>query len=228
MTSRSVAELLQPNVEGRSTAPYGALKWLAIAATRIGDSEPPISHAGLLYRWKKIDVRLFEMRDHTELADATARPDFVWIELALPQERLQLVIGRARLIHKSHKEKVIPYGFGYRTSAFDKNGGLRLGSGEIGFTCATIVAAILESECVPLIDPTAWPAPDDNDKATRQGFIDRLRTKHPEHASLLAKDIESPRIAPEEVVAAAALFPKVGTFDPLQEGAAVVRSRIRT
>lgn len=37
-----------------------------------------------------------------------------------------------------------------------------------------------------------------------------------------------PRMSPEERVAAAALHPEIGTFDKLQEGAAVVRARLET
>ena len=229
MTTRSVADCLHPKKGTPPGRPYDAVKGIGIAAIAIpGVHGQSIAHAGILYRWKKLEVRLFEMRNHKELRDVPAPPDFVWVEPAIPPERMRLVISRARLVYDCHKKNAVPYGFGYRTSAFDEKGGFRIGDGEIGFTCSTIVAAILESERLKLIDPTAWPAPDSADKQTRQAYLEYLQTTDPAHAKLLATDIESPRISPEEVVAAAAMHPEVGTYDTLQDGAAHVRQRIGT
>lgn len=168
------------------------------------------------------------MHDHKDVRDDRVRPDFVWIEPRIPPERLQLVANRARLVHRCHKANKVPYGFRYVTSSFDEKGGMRLGDGEIGFTCSTIIAALFESERLPLIDPTTWPAPDRPDTELRVAYLDHLRKKDPEHASLLAKDLKAPRISPEEVVAGAALHPTVGTFDTVQDGAGDVRARLKT
>ena len=232
----SVAERLQPKGTPNSIhAAYGAIKVLAVAASPIIASiivgqRQFIPHAALLYRWKKGELRLFEMRSHKELRDV-AVPNvlsFVWIEPTLPPERLRLIAIKARLVHERHQEHGVPYGFGYHASTFDENGGLRLGENEIGLTCSTVVAAIFESERVRLVDAATWPPPDAVDKAARATFLQGLRLKDAEHAKLLAGDIESPRISPEEVVAAAALHPAVGTFETVQEGAADVRARIGT
>jgi hypothetical protein len=103
---------------------------------------------------------------------------------------------------------------------------LHLGSAEVGLTCATIVDAIFASEGIPLLDPSQWPPADDDDKKSRRAFIAILREKDPEHAAVLEAEIEAPRIRPEEVVAAAAIHPTVGTFDTLLDGAAIVAERV--
>jgi len=228
MTGPGVAERLQPKEPADKAAIYSSIKGIGIAAAGMQAPGRVFSHAALLYRWKN-EVRMFEMRSHKELRDApAAQAGFVWIEPAIPLERMQLVGIKARLVHQRHKENAVPYGFKYRASSFDEKGGLRIGQGEIGFTCSTIVAAILESEQVRLLDPATWPSPDKPDKDGREAFLTELEKTDPEHVRLLRADIEAPRISPEEVVAAAAIVPKVGTFENVQEGAAEVRKRIGT
>jgi hypothetical protein len=228
MTRELVAERLQPKGAALGdAASYTTIKCLGVAVTRIAGHAGPIAHAGILYR-RKTEVRLFEMRSHKELCDAPARSGFVWIEPSLPPERLALIIGRLRLVYDSHKRQAVPYGFKWRKSSFDEKGGLRLGDGEIGFTCSTSVAALLEAEGLSLVSPDTWPPPDSADKAVRKTFLDELRKKDPEHAKLLQTDIEAPRIGPEEVVAAAGTSPPPASFQSVQDGAAVVRARIGT
>lgn len=231
MTS-SVANCLQPK-NGASANPYRDLKQLGVAAKANvihpgTPAEERIPHAALLYRRKKIEIRIFHLEDHKKITDATAPTDFVWIEPNIPEERAKLVASKARLVHQQHKANGIPYGFGFRTSSFDKAGSFRLGEGEVGLTCATIVAAIFESEKIKLLEPTGWPGPDSDDKRKRRTFIDHLKKHDAAHAALLEKDIDAPRISPEEVVAASAIHPTVGTFANLQTGAADVRARIGT
>lgn len=207
--------------------PYAGLKGMGIAAIAFETPHRIVSHAAMLYRRKK-EVRVFEMVDHKKLRDDVARPDFVWIEPAIPPERVRLVYERARLVYRCHQENAVPYGFGFRKSTFDERGKFLLGDGEFGFTCSTIVVAILEAEGVPLLAPDTWPDPDPADIATRKAFLRELRKTDADHAKLLEVDIEAPRISPEEVVAAAAIWPPPGNFDNLQDGAAVVRKRIGT
>lgn len=221
MSGELVEQRLKPPPNG--PADYNSLRGIGIAATAIR-SRP---HAGLLYRWKK-EVRLFELVGHKVLRDDVATPGFVWIEPHIPLERMRLVAGRARLVHKRHLESAVPYGFRYEVSSFDENGVFRLGSGEVGFTCSTIVAAILDAEGVRHIDPKTWPAPDGTDIQKREEFLRDLAKKDPEHEKLLRHEINAPRISPDEVVASAATYPKVGTFENLLNGAAKVRDRIGT
>ncbi len=231
MTRQVVEERLQPKGPAGRPAAYRSIKLLGIAATgpRLEEGRQ-VPHAAILYRWKKNEIRLFEMHDHKKLRDEPVREgaSYVWVEPAISEERLRLVVNRARLVYQRNQTDGVPYGFGYRTSCFDQQGGARLGSGEIGFTCSTIVAAILEAEKLPILDPTSWPAPDKTDIDARRAYLKHLQTKDPEHAKVLEIDIESPRIAPEEVIAAAALHPPTVTFDSVQEGASVVRMRIGT
>jgi hypothetical protein len=225
MTRQLVRDRIQPKGQPGAQPSYGGLKGVGSAATGYCDRTRTWSHAGMLYRWKK-EVRLFEMKTHKVLGNDPARPNFVWIEPRIPPERMRVVAAKARLVFDLHQKSAVPYGFGYDRTTFDENGGLRLGAGEMGLTCSTIVAAILESERLPLLDPRTWPPPDQSDIAVRREFIRTLRAKDPEHAKTLEGDIQTPRISPEEVVAAAATFPQIGTFDNLQAGAAEVAARI--
>lgn len=207
-------------------APYGSIRAVAVAARTDNRHGEPISHAAMLYRAKS-EVRVFELQSHQALSDApVAQNDFVWVEPAIPVERLRLVVARAKLVHKSHQQNAVPYGFRYRVSTFDFNGACKIGQGEIGFTCSTIIAAIFDAERVPLLDPTSWPPPDEADKKARRAFIGRLPPKYLDHGKALAREIDSPRISPEEAVAAAAGQPRVGTFESVQSLAAAVRLRI--
>jgi hypothetical protein len=177
------------------------------------------------------EVRLFELRSHEDLVDeplreSRLRASMVWVEPAIPPERAQLIKNKCRLVHLLHKTNAIPYGFRYSHTAFDPQGSLRLGSGEVGLTCATVIDAVFASEGMPLLDPTTWPPPDDDDKRSRKVVIDDIRTKHPEHATALEADIDAPRIRPEEVVAAAAMHPVVATYEKALDGAAVVTDRL--
>lgn len=226
MTGVVVEQRLQPKTEG-SNGPYRALNAAAIAAMGLPAGEVRISHGAFVYRWKK-EVRVFELRGHEDLNDGIAPAGFVWVEPGIPPERLRLVANRARLVYRLHGEKKVPYGFRYRTSSFDEKGSLSLGDGEVGLTCATIVAALFESEKLPLLDPSQWPAPDEEDKRTRLRFLERLEAGNVDRANLLRRELNAPRISPEEVVAASAIYPQMGTFENLQDGAGVVRQRIGT
>jgi hypothetical protein len=229
MTHEQVRDRLQPpGASAGDQKTYDRIRVAGVAARAVRAHARTFPHAALLYRRGKGAIRLFEMHDHKDLRDDMAPDGFVWIEPRIPPERLRLVIERARLVHRRHKESAVPYGFRWRKSTFDERGGLRLGDGEIGFTCATIVAAVFEAESFRLVDPEAWPAPDRADKAAREAYLDVLRRKDPDHARLLARDLDAPRISPEELVASAALHPELGTFENLQPGAAVVRARIGT
>lgn len=229
VTASRMKECLHPIPgPGPAKTKYAGLKRVAVGVRstplRTGGATP---HAAILYKVKQ-DTWVFEMKSHEELADGIGKEDYLWVEPAIPPERLMLVVRRLKLVYGAHKQKKVPYGFRYETSAFDENGGFRLGTGEIGFTCATIVAAIFAAERLRLIDPTQWPAPDGFDQDTRRKFIDSIRAKFPDHAKALDRDITAPRISPEEVATAAAGYPGVGTFDNLQVGAAHVRGRLKT
>jgi len=183
-----------------------------------------------LYRWKK-GIRFFELKTHRKLSDEPitddpARPGIVWVEPRIPPERALLLKAKCQLVSQLHQEKGFPYGFRYSRTAFDTQGMLRLGPGEVGVTCATIVDAIFASEGMPLLDPSRWPPPDNDDKSLRRGVIADIRKRDREHADVLEAEIDAPRIRPEEVVAAAAIHPTVGTFDTLLDGAAVVAERL--
>jgi hypothetical protein len=229
MTRQRVADRLEPKERAAGRTNYGSIAGIGIAARAVRTRTRNYPHAGLLYR-RKTEVRLFEMLDHKKLSDELARPEhhFVWIEPAIPRERVRLIVERARLVYRLNQQSAVPYGFAYHTSTFDERGGLRLGPNEIGLTCSTIVVAILESERIRLLDPTTWPPPDTTDKEARRAFLAELTKSDPEHAERLKADIEAPRISPEEVVAAAGIHPDLGTFENLQDGAAVVRDQLTT
>ncbi len=157
------------------------------------------------------------------------QPPYVWIELAISKNHALLVMGRARLVVDAHQKHAIPYGFRWSKSTFHENGQTRFAPGEIGFTCSTIVAAVLAAEGIQLIDPEQWPPPDRADKENRAAYIKMLRRDKPELSNdldAMAPEIDAPRIAPDEVVAAAAVYPiSVGTYASLLDDAAYVRSR---
>jgi len=208
----------------------GALRKLGVAAARMTRGDRAWTHAGILYRWGR-GIRFFELKSHHELSDEPitdepVRPSVLWVEPRIQPERAFLVATRCQLVARRHREKKIPYGFRYNRTSFDEQGIIRLGAGEVGLTCATIVDAVFASERLPLLDPNTWPPPDAEDKKTRRGVIADIRKRDREHADILEAEIEAPRIRPEEVVAAAAIHPTIGTFETLVDGAAAVTDRL--
>lgn len=209
-----------------------ALRMLGVAAARMTNaSGASWSHAGLLYRSKGKPIFFFELRGHEDLhaepiEENPGRPSLAWIEPQITPERAKLIVGRCKLVLHAHQERKVPYGFRYGRTVFDERGMLLLGEGEAGLTCATIIDAVFAAEKVPLLDPSKWDAADDDDKRTRRKFIDHLRGADPQRAAVLETEIDAPRIRPEEVVAAAAIHPRLGTFALLVDGAAVVAERL--
>lgn len=206
------------------------LRELGVVAARMTNGPSAWTHAGILYRWKK-EFRFFELRTHCKLSDEPIknepmRAGLVWVEPRIPPERAVLLKTKCRLVADRQKETGAPYGFRYSRTTFDDQGVLRLGPGEVGVTCATIVDAIFASEGMPLLDPSKWPPPDDEDKTSRRAVIADIRARDPQHADVLEAEIGSPRIRPEEVVAAAAIHPTIGTFEALVDGAAAVTEKL--
>ncbi len=224
MSRETVQNRLRPS-EGREG--YGELVYLGVAAARMERGSNRWPHAGMLYRWQK-EVRLFEMLSHEMLQDEPARPGFVWVEPVLTRQRAVLVAMKCRLVHRLHKSKAVPYGFRYARTTFDAQGILRLGAGEVGVTCSTILAAILHSEGVDLVDPSTWPDADRSEQQARARLIADVAVRDAAHAAVLENEIAAPRISPEDVVAAAALTPPPPpvTWERVLDGSAVVGKRI--
>lgn len=206
----------------------GRLRRVGLAACRSERDGAAWAHAGVLYR-SKAGVFLLELATHRTLrvlpASAKGLP-LVWTEPNLPEERARMIISKCNLVLKRHGQNAIPYGFRFERSSFDPSGSLRLGPKEIGLTCSTIVLAVFASERVQLVDPTSWPSPDEADKRDRERLIVSVAGRDPEHAQRLRMDVDAPRIRPEEVVAAGACYPELGTFESLVDGAAVVAEQL--
>lgn len=109
----------------------------------------------------------------------------------------------------------IAYAFGYDgTTRFEPTSGLiRLGSGQIGLSCATFVLALFDTVGAPLVDVTTWTTRDGDD-ATKATLIDLLRecerrgqieAGHADRAA--AEASHCARFRPEDVLAAATEAP---------------------
>ena len=79
MTHTLVEERLQPKqLKGKER--YAPLSVVGVAAAGLGPPNERVSHCALLYRWKKKEVRSFEMLSHEQLSDEVVRREFVWVE----------------------------------------------------------------------------------------------------------------------------------------------------
>ncbi len=236
MTRAVVAERLHPkSSEGTG---YEAMRALGVAATTMtGPADATASnatsrvwtHGALLYRWKK-ETRLFHMLGHHVIADSDAPAlAFLWAEPRVAPEKARLIATRCRLMVEVQKEDptAFPYGFKFAASIVGKQGKPEFGQNEIGFTCSTIVCAIFAGEGCALVDMKDWPPADGIDKRARTGQI-RTVQNDDVHAELLRHpdQVDSPRVRPQDVVAAAALFPPARTFEDLVDGATVVDERL--
>jgi hypothetical protein len=237
MSSDVVAAKLRPSVPASAG---DSLKSLGVAVRKYASGQLRWPHAGVLYRWGK-QVRLFHMLTHLDVEDrewTSDKVEWVWAEPAISKVKAQLLAARCRLMAAVQKKEpgAFPYGFRFRETVVGRDGRPKLGPEEIGVTCSTIILAAFAAEGCALVDVTEWPAADRTDQEARQPLIDSVRNRQPlpdgtrgpdpAHADLLQAERDAPRVRPQDVVAAAALYPPARGFDGLVEGAGAVDSRL--
>jgi hypothetical protein len=182
----------------------------------IAESENGQRHVGICVRNMRT-TEVLHLARHNQLTKERLDPEawFGCMKTQLPEARQRQVIARASLVYDSNG-RFIPYGFTFPTGAFDgETGKSVMGPSGKGLTCATFVLAVFEFAGIRLVAYDDWPVRAE-DEAWRQHILDLLarsgseRTK--EHAAAIRADATAVRFRPEEVTAAAGLFPPVVGF----------------
>ncbi len=132
----------------------------------------------------------------------SVRVDLVGID----PERLKTLAALCRLIHSRHEKEGLPYGFSIGAH-FGRNGELEAPANFDGFTCASFILAIFESEGLNIVDHQRWPN-DEADLDWQLSVISSLREHgHVAQADALNAALPATRYKPQHVAAAASLFP---------------------
>lgn len=128
---------------------------LAIAIKDTGNG----THAGIFYRVEQASqYRLLHLAWHHDLRIDGPNPTYHWVEVPLPQLRLQQVAAICEHVAKTNAPGSIPYAFGSPVDCFDRNTYQYLiGRDNSGLTCATFVLAVFHLAGIPLVRYNTWP-----------------------------------------------------------------------
>ncbi|MBI3406915.1 MAG: hypothetical protein HY040_00980 [Planctomycetes bacterium] len=209
-----------------SETPVSQLAFVAVSVFPVDVYQ---AHIGLLYRSQEpIGIRLLHLRWHHRLTDDAPSDDFIWIEPSLPKRRAKQVAARCRQILRANG-KWIPYGFSLPTDNFDRRTAeFLVGPTNLGLTCATFVLAVFEFSGIRLLDYSTWKQRPD-DAIWQQKIMALLERTGADafHVEALRQTISCFRFRPEEVAAAAALFPPAATCDSACEFVVQVSHRVQ-
>lgn len=181
-------------------------------------------HVGLVYLDNSNELRLLGL-SLDRLANDPWDPSkyLVFVPDLVPNE-MDYVRGRAKVMWEANG-KYVPYGFSDPRECFDEYSAKFLFGSKIGLTCATFVLAVFEFCSVRLIDYESWQQRDDDIEWQTYiiDFKERRWAKEPDITIQRRAEIGNLRYRPEEVAAAADMFPPSVTFELAKDrGEAIV------
>jgi hypothetical protein len=198
-------------------------------AVAISDLASEQIHAGVLHRGGDEPPHVLNLRWHAclENAEVPAELDYLWVDLALDPDRVDAVAAHCRLV--AEKCPKIPYGVRYEGGMLTDEGTFLLAGGEVGWTCATFVLALLAWAGVDLLRRDTWMARRDD-----QEWLDRIvallrRTQRSHgisdaHIAKVAADRDCVRYRPEEIAAATACAKRPVRFEDAAAAGADARA----
>jgi hypothetical protein len=148
------------------------------------------------------------------------------------QPREQLIISDlCRLIFEKHGSQGLRYAV-TRHDGFLSDGSLKVDTPGAGFSCATLVKAIYDTDGFPLIVHRRWPEAENEDRDWIACHVKRLQAEHAGDADTLAHlaaiDITCKwsRYKPEQVAYAMTLAPPPATYKQVKKGAEILMRRV--
>lgn len=214
-------------VNNPDIVPFTELNMLGIAIKKNNRNQ---QHIGILYReGNNSPVRILHLAWHYDLRDEFVHQSYRWIQahindnkevnkedIELEDDRITLFLLTAWCctISQVNSRGKIPYGIGYLSNCFDRNGEWRKDIHGEGITCATFVMAVFESHGVPIVKREEWPSRKED--IEWQHFVIEELEKHEipqEYIESQKKKIGASRFRPEEVAAGVYSPAKPLSFD---------------
>lgn len=133
-----------------------------------------------------------------------------------------------RRVWMRHKQRGLRYGFRYDRSRFESTGELRLGSDEVGLTCATFLLAVFRSVGVELLRLDEWPERAEDEKRWT-ALLAMLESQGVDaaHLKALRGQTNARRYRPDEVAAGSSVTPPCGFDEASSRASALAVARGR-
>jgi len=217
-------------VHHHSESPFERLRSAAIAIREI---DPQQRHIGLLYSDSALNrVSFLHLAWHFDLRCEAARPEYFWVDPAIPTPRLAQLAAICRLVWRANGKGRIPYGFGPPADCLDATTGAYLfGPAGSGLTCATFVLAAFHRAGLPLLRYETWPIGRAGDSEWQTRIVEALAATPgttTEHVEAVRRDVGSTvRFRPEEVTVAATVVTMPVDFTVADAHAAQLLLRLR-
>lgn len=198
-------------INAPSITQYAEVENVAIAIKPVGKEQ---LHIGILHRNPiESEVSLLHLAWHFDLRSEVPSSPYSWITPRMPRLRAIQVAARCRQIAKSNIAG-LPYAFSPPNDCFDEESGRSLLGSGAGLTCASFVLAVFKIAGVDLMELESWQ-PRSSDATWQQHVLDLLKSggASEAHCQGTQAQIGSARYRPEEVAAAAILYPPPAGFE---------------
>ncbi len=180
-------------------APFVADDMVAVAVSHMDHW-----HAGLLYADSKGVAHLLHLAFHHRLINDQDFDTYAFVVPPLDPEARANVSAMCERIWRRNRTRGLPYGFRFDATRFDGSGEMRLGSDEVGLTCATLPLAVFASVGRPLVDMRTWEGRAD-DREAQAALLELLR-RHcrdaGDHLATVANQVGCVRVRPQEAAGA--------------------------
>jgi hypothetical protein len=186
------------------------IRHLAIA---INEPHADQRHLGMLFEDPESEsMVVLHLAFHLDLKSEPPPLEGLWVDPALPAERLEQVASIARLIWERNGCG-LPFGFSRPNDCFNATTYEYLfGETQHGLTCATFVLAVFLAAGVEIVQYDSWP-PRSADEEWQKSILQPLeRCADEGHVSAVRADVGAARVRPEEVAGAATLTPLPADF----------------
>jgi len=206
---------------------YSQFEDIEILAVAISRPRPSLKqqHAGIIFRDDAGELKLLDLQWHYSLSLAPPTDSFVWLDVPLDDISKTHLATICQVIADLNKEEGIPYSISTEGASILHTGeffGKHLHS---GFTCATFVLAIFESQGFRVVDYRNWISRP-SDKKWQLQIIQNLQRSGatPEYIAGQVKQLSSgaDRFRPEEVCAAISVGSWPAGYEETKEPAAEV------
>jgi hypothetical protein len=174
-------------------------------------------HVGLAYRRKDSEAQVLHLLFHAFLKSESIQESMFqanilktyWVQLDVDKDRIFSVVKWCRKIALADLK--ILYGIYYNGGTFNDESIIALAPGEVGWTCATFILALLKAAQIDLIDFSSWQERSNEDLEFHNYIVEGLKNLRAnrgevvitkEHIEAVEKERGCIRIRPEEVTGA--------------------------
>lgn len=188
-----------------------------ICLTLEGDEEQ--RHIGFLFLNTDEEVKLLHLAWHNHLTYVNMQENDkkIWIDVPLNQPNINHFTMFLESVFEQNGRD-IPYGIGIEGLKFGEDGNLE-SEPYAGFTCATFVLEVFNTQGYVLIDTNEWPSRPE-DEIWQEKILDLLKQYYTEECLSYQMSLQGTlRLKPEEVMAAGSSHKRPMSFQSIQEPA---------